>query len=260
MARDDKRFQKGRDLAETSRDGEWTTDDRIRDGNENGYKNSGLPWVDIAIGICRLRPFFSPVPFPAKKHERKDEDEDGQPRDARNMFKCRPVRNQCGSANQRQYSGVNLCIQSASAEDADEREEADDLSRSRFVQRTDETSAGEDHSGAEEETACNIDKRGESEEGGRIRGNDPRLTEQEEKQRREHDQEEERSHPQEIIEKKDVTKNARDAEVGPVHDNAKYHARYKEICSNKQAGGVRLIPPSGRYSLFGFYINTVFVK
>lgn len=46
------------------------------------------------------------------------------------------------------------------------------------------------------------------------------------------------------MEKKDVAENARDAEVGPVHDNAKDRAHDKEICSNKQIERVRLLPPS----------------
>ncbi len=45
------------------------------------------------------------------------------------------------------------------------------------------------------------------------------------------------------MEKKDVAENARDAEVGPVHDNAKDRARHKEISGYKQIGSVRLPPP-----------------
>ena len=52
------------------------------------------------------------------------------------------------------------------------------------------------------------------------------------------------------MEKKDVAENARDAEVGPVHYNAKDRARDKEICGNKQIESVRLLPP---FELF--YIN-----
>ncbi len=54
------------------------------------------------------------------------------------------------------------------------------------------------------------------------------------------------------MEKKDVAENARDAEVGPVHDNAKDRSRDKEIRGNKQIESVRKLPPSRRHSFSSY--------